>query len=133
MYALKNIQCHAHRSGDGWEAFCPAFDIAVQGGTFLEVRAVLEDAINTYVETAIAEPEPSRSRLLARRAPWYMRLAWAWRGLSAVLCSSAADRDGHAGITFTACLNMHVRDLISSPGAIGRENPMTRRRSPPAP
>src|ERR1043166_4037491 len=71
--------CVARRGGEWWEALCLDFDLAVQGRSFDEVRALLEEAANTYVEDAGAEAEPARSRLLARRAPLHVRALWAWR------------------------------------------------------
>jgi hypothetical protein len=52
-----------------WEAVSLDFDIAVQGETFKEVEALLREAVETYVEDAMREDEPTRARLLSRRAP----------------------------------------------------------------
>jgi hypothetical protein len=71
--------CVAHGSSRGWEALCLDFDISVQGHTFEEVRCGLEDAVRTYVEDALKEDEPHRSRLLNRRPPLGIRLLWAAR------------------------------------------------------
>jgi hypothetical protein len=77
--------CVARGGGDRWEALCLDLDLAVQGQSSDEVRALLEEAVNTYVEDASAEAEPARSRLLARRVPLHVRLAWAWRFFKATL------------------------------------------------
>ncbi len=67
-----------HKGGQ-WEAFCLDYDLAVQGRSLNEARERIELAINAYVESAAKEAEPARSRLLARRAPFFVRLAWALR------------------------------------------------------
>jgi hypothetical protein len=74
-----NLICIATGRGDQCEAFCLDLDLAVQGGSFEEVRSYLNVAIESYMEAARAEPEPNRSRLLARKAPLWVRLTWAWR------------------------------------------------------
>jgi len=73
----RELLCVARGSGDRWEALCLDLDLAVQGRSFDEVRGLLDEAVNTYVEDASAEAEPARSRLLARRVPLHVRLAWA--------------------------------------------------------
>jgi hypothetical protein len=72
------VLCVASGHGSQWEAFCLDFDLAVQGQSLQEVRGLLREAID-YVQAADAEPEPNRSRLLARKAPLLVRLMWAWR------------------------------------------------------
>lgn len=68
------VACFAHGVGDEWEAICLDFDIAVQGTSFEEVRQLLSIAIESYVALAAAEGPETRNRLLARRAPWHVRL-----------------------------------------------------------
>jgi predicted RNase H-like HicB family nuclease len=63
----------------GWEAFSLDFDIAVQGMTFDEAKDRIQHAIVTYVQDAMKEAEPHKSRLLNRRAPLWVRLMWGWR------------------------------------------------------
>jgi hypothetical protein len=75
----KAVQCIMSGHGCQWEAFCLDFDLAVQGQSLEEVRELLRTAIEMYVQAAAAEPEPNRPRLLARKAPFLVRLAWAWR------------------------------------------------------
>jgi hypothetical protein len=75
----KALACIARGHGDQWEAFCLDFDLAVQARSFDDARTRLVDAVVDYVETAMKEPEPVRSRLLRRRAPLRVRLAWAAR------------------------------------------------------
>ena len=72
--------CFAHPSNaGGWEAFCLDFDIAVQAKTFDAAKDCIEQAIATYVQDAMKEAEPHKSRLLNRRAPLWVRLMWGWR------------------------------------------------------
>src|SRR5215204_7776206 len=66
--------CFAHGREDQWEAICLDYDIAVAGRSFEEVRAILGEAIQTYIEDARRESKPSRSALLKRRSPWHVRL-----------------------------------------------------------
>jgi len=74
------ILCVAHPSAaGGWEALCLDFDIAVQAATFDEAKDTLQYAVATYVEDAMKEEEPDKSRLLNRRAPLWVRLMWGWR------------------------------------------------------
>jgi predicted RNase H-like HicB family nuclease len=73
------ILCIARGRDDAWEAFCLDFDLAVQGRSFEEARAQLEQAIAAYIESALAEPEPYRSQLLNRRVPLATRLLWTAR------------------------------------------------------
>jgi len=75
----QSLVCIATGHGNEWEAFCLDFDLAVQGSSFEEVRGFLHEAIRVYVESALAEREPDRSRLLARKAPFFVRFSWGWR------------------------------------------------------
>jgi hypothetical protein len=79
------LLCVARGGGERWEALCLDLDLAVQGRSFDEVRALLEEAVSSYVEDPKAEEEPARSQLLARRVPLHVRLAWAWRFFKAAL------------------------------------------------
>jgi hypothetical protein len=89
---------------DEWEAFCLDFDLAVQGRSFEEVRVSLERAIHMYVDAALAEAEPVRSRLLARRAPFSVRLTWALRVFWSTLAIRATRRDSNPDtVEFIAC------------------------------
>src|SRR5262249_7788297 len=74
-----NLQCVATGHGDKWEAICLDLDLAVQGHSFEEVRQSLGVAIEMYVERAMEAPEPTRSQLLNRKAPFFVRLIWALR------------------------------------------------------
>ena len=98
------IQCVASGHGTEWEAFCLDYDLAVQGQSFEEVRSSLAKAIDMYLGSALAEPEPIRSRLLARRAPFLVRLMWAWRVFWSTLAIHATRRGSYpATVEFVAC------------------------------
>jgi hypothetical protein len=98
---LRRLLCVARRGGDQWEGLCLDLDLAVQGRSFDEVRALLEKAVNTYIEDAGAEAEPARSRLLARRVPLHVRLVWAWRFFKAALYGRTAGGDSAVWLPIT--------------------------------
>ena len=85
--------CVARRQGERWEALCLDLDIAVQGRSFDEVRGLLGEAISTYIEDASAEAEPARSRLLARRVPFFVRFLWALRFFRVAISGKKLDGD----------------------------------------
>jgi predicted RNase H-like HicB family nuclease len=89
--ATRTLHCYAEGRDGEWEAICLDLDIAVQGRSFDDVLASLQQAIALYLETvADLEPEERRS-LLHRSAPLSVRLkflAHAVRGLF-------NDHDGH--------------------------------------
>lgn len=67
------LRCYAHKKDVQWQAFCLDFDLAVQGETFEDVKAKLEDQIMDYVNDAlIGEDREYAEVLLNRRAPWHM-------------------------------------------------------------
>lgn len=70
---------HSARSRLGLGGLCLDLDIAVHGQSLNEVKTTLEQAIGSYIEDAVKEDEASRNRLLCRRAPFLVRLAWALR------------------------------------------------------
>jgi predicted RNase H-like HicB family nuclease len=91
--------CIAAGHDDDWEAFCLDYNLAVQGRSFEEVKRDLLIAIDMYVQAALEEPEPARSQLLSRRAPFFVRLKWAWR-LFAARISSKSRRDNPSPFEF---------------------------------
>ena len=100
----KAVVCVASGRGTDWEAFCLDFDLAVQGRSFEEVRSSLGRAIDMYLDSVLKEPEPLRSRLLARKAPFLVRLSWAWRVFWSTLSIHATRRDSYpATVEFIAC------------------------------
>jgi hypothetical protein len=90
----------AHGHGDQWEAYCLDYDLAVQGQSFEEVQASLMQAIGMFLDAAESEPEPVRSRLLNRRAPFLVRLTWALRLFWSALLGHDAQREGDSSDTF---------------------------------
>ena len=98
------LLCVAHGKADRWEALCLDLDLAVQGRSFEEVRSLLQEAVNTYVEDAQAEAEPARSQLLGRRVPLHVRLYWAWRFFKAALYGRTPGGDS----TVWLPVNCHV-------------------------
>jgi predicted RNase H-like HicB family nuclease len=94
MRKLSNRTLHCYAEGrDGeWEAICLDLDIAVQGRSFEEVFASLQEAVALYLETVADLPPEERRPLLHRSAPLSVRLkflAHAVRGLF-------SDHDGHS-------------------------------------
>jgi hypothetical protein len=83
---------------DHWEAICFDFDIAVQAHTFKEVQRLMFAAVESYIEDAMKEDEPTRERLLSRRAPLSVRLSWLGGFVIAALCGRVVrgGRDGNA-------------------------------------
>jgi hypothetical protein len=67
----------AHGRPGEWEAFSLDFGLAVQGRSFEDVSKRLEEAVQAYVETAMEQPEPARTKLLQRTVPLRVRLVWA--------------------------------------------------------
>jgi predicted RNase H-like HicB family nuclease len=96
----KKLVCYAEGHDGQWQAFCPDFDLAVQGRTFEEVYAALRVAILEYIEAAQQEDPMTRDRLLNRRTPIAERVRLFWRYVSAVFRSS--NREATHGFT-VAC------------------------------
>jgi hypothetical protein len=72
----KKLICFARgREGD-WEAICLNYDIAVHGRSFDEVEKLLSISIADYVESAMQEPPEAAARLLNRRVPRHVFLAY---------------------------------------------------------
>jgi predicted RNase H-like HicB family nuclease len=71
-------RCYAFGTNGNWQGICVDLDISVQGSSFREVLDLLDEAITTYVDDALAEGEGISERLLARRAPWHVRVKLAF-------------------------------------------------------
>jgi predicted RNase H-like HicB family nuclease len=93
------LRCHAEQSGDGWEATCLDLDIAVQGDSFEEVYAALQEAIALYLETVADLPQEDRRRLLNRPAPLPSRLRFLGYAIRNVLSDSLTGRTASADFT----------------------------------
>jgi predicted RNase H-like HicB family nuclease len=81
----RRVLCFARGRGGDWEGICLDLDIAVQGRSFEEVKAALEEAVVTYVEDALRQERPVARRLLRRAAPWYVRLGYVMQFFFATL------------------------------------------------
>jgi predicted RNase H-like HicB family nuclease len=82
----RTLTCFASGSAvEGWEAICIDFDIAVQGESFEDVFRLMTEAIQVYVDSALAEEPSVRDRLLHRSAPWWLKtrlaIGFLWRAL----------------------------------------------------
>ena len=77
------FRCYAYGAGERWHGICTDLDIAVDGGSFDEVKASLETGIEMYLETVAELPAAEQPRMLKRRAPWHVRGSLA---LSAWIC-----------------------------------------------
>jgi hypothetical protein len=97
----QQLFCVARRQGDRWEAMCLDLDIAVEGRSFDEVRSLLEEAVSTYIEDALAEAEPARSQLLGRRVPFLVRFLWALRFFRIALSGRNLDGDSPVWLPVT--------------------------------
>ena len=69
----KALTCYAWGHPGSWEALCIDFDLSVQGNSLEEVRAEMDDAIDTYLSYVGELPESERARLLNRKAPLGLR------------------------------------------------------------
>ena len=68
------LRCYAYRRGDVWEAICTDLDVAVFGPSEEYVKRSLAEAIDLHLETVVGLPDEDRQAMLARRAPWHVRL-----------------------------------------------------------
>ncbi len=73
---MKTVLCVSRNCGYEWKAICLDFDLAVQGLTFDVAQALLTNAIANYIDHALKQDEPTRSRLLNRRTPFLRRICW---------------------------------------------------------
>jgi predicted RNase H-like HicB family nuclease len=93
--ASKTLRCYAEGRDGDWEASCLDLDIAVQGGSFEEVFASLQEAISLYLETVADLPPNERTSLLDRPAPLNIRLKFLTHALRGLFGGSAGDRQWH--------------------------------------
>jgi predicted RNase H-like HicB family nuclease len=88
----RTLHCYAEGRDGEWEAICLDLDIAVQGRSFEEVFASLQEAVALYLET-VAELRPEERRpLLHRSAPLSVRLKFLLHAVRGLF----SDRDGHS-------------------------------------
>ena len=94
----RRFWCYAHGRPGDWEAICIDLDLAVQGASFDDVRALLNSCIETYVQDALRETPEAAEKLMHRRAPLSVRLKHAFAYLASILRSRNDDgRDYQAG------------------------------------
>lgn len=93
---MTSVVCYAHGKPGDWEGVCIDFDLAVQGRSFVEVQRLLEEAVHEYVAAAQEEAPAIRDRLLARRAPLSVSMAWTLRVLISSLRHRRDDDDNSA-------------------------------------
>lgn len=89
------LRCCADGRGDKWEAICLDLDIAVQGSSFEEVFASLNEGISLYLETVESLPAEERAHLVERPAPLYLRLKFLIRTLRALFHDDGDDSCSH--------------------------------------
>jgi predicted RNase H-like HicB family nuclease len=89
--ANRTLHCYAEGRDGEWEAICLDLDVAVQGRSFEEVFASLQEAIALYLETVADLPPEERRFLLRRSAPLSVRLKFLTHAVRGLF----TDRDGH--------------------------------------
>ena len=89
----KHIRCVVYREAGCWQAICIDFNLACDGDSFEEVRDLLIDMIEGYLEHVAQQPVAVRRQLLARRAPWHVRAAIYTRMVRALLFSKSGPPD----------------------------------------
>ena len=99
---MTTFRCYAYGNGDRWHGICTDLDIAVDGGSYQEVKSSLGICIKMYLESISELPEGERRRLLVRRAPWHLRT---WLAISTWVHQLKRARDRHARSFF---LESHV-------------------------
>lgn len=93
--ATRTVHCYAEgREGD-WEAICLDLDVAVQGRSFEEVFASLQEAISLYLKTVADLPADQRPALLRRPVPFTVRLKFLAHAARGLFADSDGDRQRH--------------------------------------
>lgn len=87
----RTLHCYASGREGQWEGICLDLDIAVQGGSFEEVRESLAKAITMHLERVSELPVEERTELLYRPVPLLVRLRYA---LEAFLLAASLRDDG---------------------------------------
>jgi hypothetical protein len=73
------LECIAHGSGNEWQAICLDLDIAVQAQSLHDVTRILQESVASYINDAMEQDEPLRSKMLNRSVPFSVRATWAIR------------------------------------------------------
>lgn len=95
------VKCYAQGSQEHWRAVCLDLDLMVEGRSFQDVKEKLNRMVHTYIEDALSEAEPHRSRLLTRKAPWYVQAAWRLSFLLRLL--KRRNHDDESVVGFQVC------------------------------
>lgn len=98
----RSLLCFAKGRFGDWEAICLDLDIAVQGDSFEDVYASLNEAIELYVETVVELTEADQARLLDRPAPLGLRLRFLRFAIRALF--HVKGRDSSSRIEFSVPL-----------------------------
>jgi hypothetical protein len=72
--APRAVRCFAEGRDGQWEAVCLDFDLSVQGGSFTDVYARLNDQIALYLEEVASLPMAERRRFWRRKVPFTVAL-----------------------------------------------------------
>jgi hypothetical protein len=89
--ATRTLHCYAEGRDGEWEAVCLDLDIAVQGRSFEDVFASMQQAIALYLETVADLELEARRSLLHRSAPLSVRLKFLGHAVRELF----SDHDGH--------------------------------------
>jgi predicted RNase H-like HicB family nuclease len=93
--ATRTLHCYAEGRDGDWEAICLDLDIAVQGASFEEVFASLQEAVALYLESVSDLPADEQAPLLRRRAPIAVRFKFVTQALRELLPLGDGDRQRH--------------------------------------
>jgi hypothetical protein len=93
------VRCFIHGRDTQWEAICTDLDIAVHASSENEVRTLLSQAIDSYVEDAAKESAATRARLMSRRSPFHVRLALSLRAMWYSLHSTRKQSESFQSVT----------------------------------
>lgn len=99
------LYCYASGREGAWEAICLDLDIAVQGTSFEDVSALLQEAIGLYLETVKDLPEAERAAFLSRPVPFLTRLGFA---IEAFWSALRAKSDGKLEHQFTMAVPTYI-------------------------
>ncbi|MDD2558236.1 MAG: hypothetical protein RBR43_05675 [Desulfuromonadaceae bacterium] len=73
------LRCYAEKKEAHWQAFCLDLNLAAQGDGLEDVKARLDEMINSYVYDATAgDDQEYAGQLLPRRAPLGFWLKYYW-------------------------------------------------------
>ena len=97
------LRCFAEGGSSGWEASCIDLDISVQGDSFEEVRAFLNEGIAMYFESVESLPESERAELIFRKAPFAVRARHILKHLIYYVFAKSSANERHDFVSFGEC------------------------------